>query len=678
MADRGYVTSGKSIISHNKRYVVAQPGQSCGCRCCDEWYVFPRDRTTDIHWLTNVDELCVPQSFEDCSPECEYCYNDLYPSFIAICADSFKPRRLEIGGVTGMSLWANEEFRLPNSPDVRFFENFVYPEEGPDGRGVCGMSNVLPGEQGGHWRGPVFYHVPWYFQVNFSTSTWPMYNGWPRAIYKGTLTDSAIKTTDEILAWNNNPAYAREQIEFVYREPSTGEHNCDSVDCSTFHIYKREFDIGGVVGAKLELEAHWGCRPLLCTGDYAYHIYSQDPTTTYLYHLNASHVPCSQGCTQAISPSPDDDFTYYMPHEVSCRMGSFGGVSPSILESFFYNDETGQVSWTDDGEDPIKHPNRGRLDLLGRITYSLVDLVDAVVFDQHGACPYKIVSTWLQNEVAYWDTPVPDYSDPIYLDPEAAIGGDAHHYLSYFTSNSRPGQRCGCLAPNCVKESNPVSEGVYQLDPVPFIAYAGLRMFVDLVPQVGDQVAPFSVYLDYLEDKSKAQEFIDEHSERVVTDSAGNQYLVSVPYSVDLSSGGKPNYPEMKGRFPKLHAVLPNSVPFEMLEQLIVEFEIVCMNDIQSEICGTRLNAVLMPMAGLTETSKSIVSSSGLDFTVNASIVYDRITVEVEVPYGQSRRTFSKTVRFECFEESGCTIQDLESESLNHLSLNISSIAYQA
>lgn len=669
-SERGNLVHEGNYIAHNGAYVSVVPGQQCACNCCDEWYIFTRDDNHSNHWQQTTDDLTCVQD--------DLCFDDLYPKYIAICANSFQPRS---PGSTFDYVGGNN-FDLINGPDVRFFDNFVYPEEGPDGRGVCGSQNLTRGDQSTLWQGPVFYHVPWYFQVNFSGTAWPMYEGWPRAIYSGTLTEGTIKTSQEIVEWNNNQVNGKEKIEYVYREPSTGEHNCENADCSNFYIYKREFEASPGAGAYIEIETHWGCRPLLCTGDYwDTQEDPRNPSSSYLYHLNASHVPCGYGCTEAIEVSIDGpnggEFTWYMPHEISCTMGHFGGVRPSIFDNWLYNEDTGGISW--DGS-PIENAGEGELSFLGRITSSLNHMQDG----PQGVCSHKIISDAITYLLpGYWDSPVPDYSDPIFLDPENIVSfpggeldvGPLHQYFGYM--DLAP-PHCGCRTSNCVKESNPVSEGVYQLEPVPFRPYGGFRVFVDLEPQVGDGLKPFSLYLDYFEVPRLADEFIQEHSQRVVFDSNGNQYLVSVPYKVDLAAGNNPNHPVIRGMMPQLAETPMEELQLQDLSQVSVEFDFVCSQANPNPICLLSLNAVLQPGENVFESQRSITLQDGYEFAMQAKMVNDLFIIEVEVPYGLGKGTISKTIRLKCLSQKGCTFEEVDKEDLRGISINVVSVGHVA
>jgi len=670
--ERGLLVNANHLTTHNGSYVTVQPGQQCACGCCEEWYIFTRDDAHFQHWEQTTDDLSTL-----CNNTNLLCYDDLYPKHVAICANSFAPRH---PGTVTEYLYENE-FDVINGPDVRFYDNFVYPEEGPDNRGLCGFRNFRRGDQHpGSWQGPVFYHVPWYFQVNFAGTRWPLYNGWPRAVYSGTLTESTVKTTQQIAEHNNSPIYAKAQIEFVYRELSTGQHNCQDANCSNFYIYKKEYDVSQGGGATLEMESHWGCRPLLCTGDFTE--YDEDPTNpaaSYLYNLNASHVPCGHGCTtaQTVNNPFGDDHVWYEPHELSCKMGNFGGVRPSVFSNYNYNESTGQVTAgpLDEGN-PIDYAFVGTgLPFLGRITTSHVHPSDGL--GAGGVCSYKIISDTITYQLpGLWDTPVPDYSDPDFLDPGSPSGINAvQHYFGYldpYFANS-----CGCRSTNCVKESNPVSEGVYTMEPVPFRPYGGLRMFVDLEPQAGINDQPFSIYLDYLSDKREAESFTSNMSGRIVFDSAGSQYLVSNPYAVDLSTDGKPNYPERSKGIPTLSQDEMVNIATEEMAQISVEFGLLCRNDTQSPLCSARLNVMLHPSEGITSTLKQVELNDEYFYTTSAVLREGHIEIHVQIPYGASSRVISRTIRPTCFEAQGCTFETISDEPLNGMSIDISAVVYQ-
>jgi len=301
-----------------------------------------------------------------------------------------------------------------------------------------------------------------------------------------------------------------------------------------------------------------------------------------------------------------------------------------------------------------------------------------------GVCSHKIISDAITYLLpGYWDSPVPDYSDPIFLDPENIVSfpggeldvGPLHQYFGYM--DLAP-PHCGCRTSNCVKESNPVSEGVYQLEPVPFRPYGGFRVFVDLEPQVGDGLKPFSLYLDYFEVPRLADEFIQEHSQRVVFDSNGNQYLVSVPYKVDLAAGNNPNHPVIRGMMPQLAETPMEELQLQDLSQVSVEFDFVCSQANPNPICLLSLNAVLQPGENVFESQRSITLQDGYEFAMQAKMVNDLFIIEVEVPYGLGKGTISKTIRLKCLSQKGCTFEEVDKEDLRGISINVVSVGHVA
>ena len=638
-SDRGNLVHGGNYITHDGAYVSVVPGQECECNCCEEWYVFRRDDGHDIHWYTTGGGIEPGVSLDT-----------LYPTYVAICANTFLPTEH-----TEAEYFANDG-HLSNSPDVRFHENFIYGSGGPDARGQCGLTNVWVGEQGvGTWRGPVFYHVTWYFQVNFAGTTWPLANGWPRGVYQGTLTNNNKRTSQQIVDWNNSND---EKIEFVFREPSTGVHNCQNANCSNWYMYKREYEAVGT-GAYLELEMHWGCRPILCTGDYQ--IVPDPPDPNWLYDVTYEDVPCGMGC-QTLDPNVG----IYWPYETACLFGNFGGTFPAVWELFTSLD--GVYS----GEDPINNPGAGSQIPYGRMNVLSVALGPPQY--RASACSYKPISTfWQDNFPNSGVGVVPDYHDPVFLDPDTYAG--FHHSMGYFTTANSTG-KCGCISSDCVREFNPGSEGFYKLEPVPFISYSGLRMFVDLIPQVGDEVEGYSIYLDYLSDKEKATEFIFEHSERIVFDSRGNQYLVSLPYGVDLSTDGQPHYPDLTRKMPRLLKEPMVRLNLAELSELVLEFDFVCMYANPGSICSLNLNVVLQPKDLVLETAKTIRLQDGYEFSVKSEMVNGLVMIEVEVPYGLGTGLIKKTIRPICYVNEGCTHEVVSQEDLRGTSLNIVSIGY--
>ena len=726
-SQKSYVMNGLALVAHNQGYVMSSEGEECACNCCDRWYIFRRDKSTDSHWINSLplNEL----GFETgqgpgpntCTHLTNYCYNELYPAYIAICCNSFIPNQsqLEIpvfGG--GMYYYGANDFQHDNSPDVRFFENFVYGGDGPDGRrnGRCGMSNLKahlpdPMDPQGEveFDYPTFYHVPWYFQVNFSRSTWPTYNNWPRAIYKGFLAGGMTMTTEEIVSHNISDQGRYFAIEFVHREKSTGIWNCEGTNCSNFHIYKREFSPDTVYsGAYLEQETHWGCRPILCTGD------RQDVTwdipgqhwnpTTFVYPLSIADLPCSFGCSDLVQGGggqgePSDPYEFFTPHEISTSLGAFGGVSPSraSLSHIRYNYDTGEFYvppglHPDETDDPIWWPGQG-----GVASRIFDSLHDDMMYDsrsplywpldsyEHGACPYKPVST-VADYYNVWHSTVPDYSDPEFLDPENPNGpwyeGEHHHYAYYNrdTVGSWPHEverACGSIRTNCVRESNPVSEGIYDLDPVPFIPFAGLRMFVDLIPQNDNTLSPFSVYLNHLHNPKKKDEFIEQYSERIVFDTSGNQYLVSLPYQVDLSTDGLPHYPQIDRGFPKLRKEQFEQIEIDQISEITVEFSIKCSSTIQNEFCELSLNAVVFPSEGINNTTKQLSLNDGMEFEVGAHRHLDEILITVEVPYGVSKKTFEKSIKINCIKDLDCAFTESSSEERSNIQIIVDSVTFQ-
>tara|TARA_R110002012_G_scaffold166722_2_gene330100 strand:+ start:865 stop:2391 length:1527 start_codon:yes stop_codon:yes gene_type:complete len=507
-----------------------------------------------------------------------------------------------------------------------------------------------------------------------------MYEGWPRAVYVGTLSEGEVKTTQEITEFNNYE-FSRERIQYVYREPSTGNHNCQDAGCSNYYIYKRKFQDNPGVGAHLELETHWGCRPLLCTGDYSsFGINTGDlpyESFEYLYDLDASYVPCGFGCNQEFNYEPNlqEPFTLVRPHEVACTMGSFGGVQPSCFTDGPF--DWGSGSHQGHINDPIKYADSGDNIWFGRIFISLYQGKSNESLFNNGVCSSNTISNFMSVELPqWWGSSVPDYSDPLYLDPDFQGGlgeqNNFHHGLGYHSPNN-----CGCRTSDCIKENNPVSEGNYELDPVPFRPTGGVRMFVDLVPQAGVVIDPISIYLDYLHDRHKAESFSSSMSGRVVFDSAGNQYLVSDPYAVDLSTNGKPHYPERSKGIPTLAEEQMSEVAVEEMSQISVEFGLVCQRDMQSPLCTARLNAILHPSEGITSTGKQIELNDDYSYTTSAVLRDGQIEIHVQIPYGASSRVISKTIKPTCLKDQGCMFETISEESLNGMFVNITAVVYQ-
>ena len=705
MPDTSYIVKlNKAMTRADARdmYLVAEEGDDCGCECCREWYVFkaaytPWHRypyeTPEGPFFSNryaVPELLrqYPDMFSDPSAFTGY----RFPRYIAICAHSFKPYR-----PTSLNEY-NDHWEVANSPDVRYFENYVYGEGGAsDAIGYCGTKNTRRAQQSEEWMGPVFRHVIWSFIVDFSkeSTSAPFFMDWPRWAYHGTLTD--MMTTTDVLDYTSIGDIP--DVMFVERLKSTGEHNCQNAGCSNWYAYDRKIPDTGYSSAYVEHEMHFGCRPLLCTGDWEYH--SGWGGSYYLNDLyEGGNAPCDMGCManiniyqtnyaefpchlgQAWRPvnlkASEDDFRYEVVDD-----GTWGGQREILLPQSRpdFHPTDWRSRWIGSSiQEATEFVNNGFHNLRGKLNDNNKLATDSYKRQIIGplASAEPLSDFYLHNSVGEnFPFLVPNWDDESWL---TSILRDDYGY----PGNTVLPFRYWCRSPvSCLRTSNPVTRGEYTWDPLPYIPWTEEgRMFVDVVPMTGQGLQPYSVYLKYLADPEVRKHFISEHSEKVVSDVDGNQYLVSEPYEIQ-ESGRKdergtflPRYDRLLGETPRLRQepVLP--LVLDQLSQLSVEFTVSCAPGLNDEVCFNNFNVLLFPSENINKVEKRIVFSN-VEYLIKAFRSNDLIEISICVPYGVAFKEYTRVVKVTCVDSGHCTFDVVDTQTHGQYRVEIQDVVFQ-
>ena len=560
---------------------------------------------------------------------------------------------------------------------------------------MCGSKNVNRGQQpAGTWNGPVFRHVIWHFIVNFSKEAdRPFFMDWPKWSYSGTLT--SLKTTEQVLQMAGSGG-----LVFVNREKSTGVPNCEDASCANYYAYDRKFPDTGYTSAYVEHEMHFGCRPILCTGDWQWEPEGISQIE-FLDDLYSPSAPCDLGCLAGYEPPFGQGFTEvefpllfkdgwrtFSASEPSNGQNSDPDGNDSHHFSFEVDDNgnpirlrtnlTNQPGW----DDPFYHWQGG----WASINYQYLQFGRIYTANgegtTYGSSIPPLPSTYGRLPSAVAITDFHTYSTSGYAYQGLAPDWSSEDYQWYKNVSPRtagPQAR----GEDCIRPTNPATTGDYTWEPLPFIPWLDEgRMFVDVVPMTRGDLQPYSVYLQYVIDLGVREKFISEHAEKVVSDVDGNQYLVTAPYEVQ-QTGKKddrgafiPNYDQLTGNFPRLRQTPVLPIDLNTLTQLSVEFTVTCSPGLSEAVCFNNFNVVLFPSEGINQVEKRIVFSD-VEYLIQAHRNNDLVEISISIPYGVAFKEYTRTARVKCVDSGHCTFDLVDVQSHGQYRIDISNIVFQ-